>query len=148
MSYYVGIHFETKIDDVLIKYISSFEEAKNYILNNRGNRMLLFYQKGDISIDEHIELSKLQWNLQIYTIIDNFIPSNLECIAKFLYKIYVLVFSSSVFSSLKKVNEEDIRIINILMNNIEQYMKDNHFIDMNIIIECKNTLLKILTNNN
>lgn len=145
-SYYVGIKYETQIEDVLIKYISTFDEAKEYILRNKGKRMLLFYQKNDISAEEHVELSKLQWNIQIYKIISNFMPCNLNSIASFLFNIYLLVFSACVFSSLKKLKDEDKKVINVLLSNVPKYIEDNHFIDENIIKESENMLIKTLSN--
>ena len=147
--YYVGINYETKINDVLIKYISSFDDAKDYIINHKGERMLLFYQKHDITTEEHIELSKLQWNIQLYSINSNFMPCNLDYIASYLYNIYLLVFSASLFSTMqesKTLNDEDIKVINHLLDNVPKYIEDNHFIDSNIITESKNMLIKTLMN--
>lgn len=144
--YYVGINYETEIEDILIKYISSFDEGKDYITSHKGRRMLLFYQKGNITTEEHVELSKLQWNLQIYSIISNFMPCNLDFIASYLYNVYLLVFSASVFPLMKRLKDKDKEVINTLLNNIPKYKKDNHFIDPDIVTECETILNKLLMN--
>ena len=107
-NYYVGIHYENKIDDVLIKYISSFDEAKEYIHKNKGNKILMFYQLNDISPEEHLSIQKMQWNIQLYSIINNFMPCNLDIISSYLYNIYSCVFATSVLSTLNELNDEHI----------------------------------------
>lgn len=143
-NYYIGVHYENKIDDVLIKYISSFEEAKEYVQKNKGNKILMFYQLNDITPEEHLEIQKMQWNIQLYSIINNFMPCNLDHISSYLYNIYSCVFATSVLSTLNELNNEHIKLINIVLDRIYNYLDDDHFISHSIMIRCVNTLTNIL----
>lgn len=143
-NYYIGIHYENKIDDVLIKYISSFEEAKEYIQKNRGNKILMFYQSNGITPEEHLEIQKMQWNIQLYSIINNFMPSNLDNISSYLYNIYSCVFATSALSTLNELNNDHIKLIHIVLDNLSNYLNDDHFISHSIMIRCNDTLRNIL----
>lgn len=143
-NYYIGIHYENKIDDVLIKYISSFDEAKEYIHKNKGNKILMFYQLNDISPEEHLDIQKMQWNIQLYSIIDNFMPCNLDIISSYLYNIYSCVFATSVLSTLNKLNDEHIKLINLVLDKLSNYINDDHFISHSIMTRCDNALRNIL----
>lgn len=143
-NYYVGIHYENKIDDVLIKYISSFDEAKEYIHKNKGNKILMFYQLNDISPEEHLSIQKMQWNIQLYSIINNFMPCNLDIISSYLYNIYSCVFATSVLSTLNELNDEHIKLINLVLDKLSNYINDDHFISHSIMTRCDNALRNIL----
>lgn len=143
-NYYIGVHYVNKINDVLIKYISSFEEAKEYVQINKGNKILMFYQLNDITPEEHLEIQKMQYNIQLYSIINNFMPCNLDYISSYLYNIYSYVFTTSVLSTLKELNDENIKLINIVLDKLSNYLNDDHFISHSIMIKCNNTLLNML----
>ena len=142
--YFIGVHYENKIDDVLIKYISSYEEAKEYIQKNRGNKILMFYQLDDITPEEHLDIQRMQWNIQLYSIINNFIPCNLDNISSYLYNIYSCVFATSVLSTLSELNDEHIKLINLVLDKISNYLNDDCFISRSIMVRCNNALMNIL----
>lgn len=143
-NYYIGVHYENKIDDVLIKYVSSFDEAKEYIQKNEGYKMLLFYQMDNISTEEHLEIQKMQWNIQLYSIINNFMPCNLDTISSYLYEIYSCVFATSVLSTLTELNSDHIKLINLVLNKLSNYINDDHFISKSIMIRCDDVLRNLL----
>lgn len=143
-SYYGGIHYERKIEDVLVKYISSFEEAKEYIQENRGKKILMFYQSNNITPEEHLEIQKMQWNIQLYSIINNFMPCNLDNIASYLYNIYSCVFATSALSVLNELNDDHIKLANIVLDKLSDHLDDNHFISPSIMVRCNDALRNIL----
>ena len=148
-SYYLGVHYEKYINDVLIKLVSSFHEAKTFISSHPTNqKILLFYQNNDITPEEHVQLQKIKWNLQIYSIINNFNPDYLDNIAKYLYNIYSCVFATSALSTVEKISTEHIQLANVILNNLEKYINDDYYISSVIIKRCCEALKQILNNGN
>ena len=146
-SYYLGVHYEKYINDVLVKLVSSFHEAKSFISSCPTNqKILMFYQKDDITPEEHMQLQTIKWNLQIYSIINNFNPEYLDNIAKYLYNIYSCIFATSALSTVKKLSTEHIQIANIVLNNLEKYIDDDYYISSVIIKRCYESLKHILNN--
>ena len=141
--YYVHVHYETKINDLLIKYVSSYHEAIEYVYAHRGSKMLLFYQLEDITPEEHLSIQQLQWNIQLYQIINNFSPDYLDNIASYLHEIYSYVFATSALSTLKQFTPEHVQLLNLVLNKLVDYLEDDHFISHTIMLRCYSTLLDL-----
>lgn len=145
-NHYFSVHFETLIDNTFIKYISNLDEADEFIQTHKHDKIILFYQNGDISIDEALDIQTN--SVQIYPIISNFSPENLKPISEYLYELNTLLNAVASFDAIHKHSKElgdfnekrDETMINILMNVANEYERKNQYVDNSIFSRCRNIL--------
>lgn len=145
-NHYFSVHFETLIDNTFIKYISNLDEADEFIRAHEYDKVILFYQNGDITTDEALEIQTN--SVQIYPIITNFSPENLKSISEYLYKVNNLLNVVATFDAihehskgLVKFNKkQDENTINLLMSMTNEHERKNQYIDNSIFSRCRNIL--------